>query len=158
VASLQDQVFVGLDDPGHYLRVAVRLTVALLLGAALGYERQETGKSAGLRTHMLVAIGAALFVLAAVETGAEVGTVMRVVQGLTMGIGFLGAGAIIRGRDERHVHGLTTAANLWVTAALGTAVGLGFVWPAAYTAGLALLTLVVLRWFEPRKKDGGHTG
>jgi putative Mg2+ transporter-C (MgtC) family protein len=138
--------------------VAARLTAALLLGAVLGYDREAEGKAAGLRTHMLVAAGAALFVVVAVEAGAGVEALMRVVQGLTMGIGFLGGGAILKQEQKGKVYGLTTAANLWVTTALGTAVGMGFVWPAAYAVLLALVTLLVVRWLEPRGGDGGTVG
>ena len=148
MASLNDQWFLGLDDGGHYVRVAVRLGVAVALGAVLGYEREHLGKAAGLRTHMLVALGAALFILAPIEAGVSAEQLMRVVQGLTVGIGFLGAGVILKMTEERKISGVTTAANVWVTAAVGMAVGMGLLWPAVLAVLLGCFTLYVLHWVE----------
>ena len=131
----------GIPDPVHLVRLTMRLFVAMLVGAVVGLQRQSAGQSAGLRTHMLVAMGGALFVLVPVEVGMSWSDVSRVIQGLATGIGFLGAGAIFKGYGEHEVHGLTTAAGIWLTTALGVAAGLGR-WS---TAGLgALLTWVVL--------------
>ncbi len=155
--SLTEHVFFGLDDGWHLLRVAARLLVALVLGALLGYEREETGKVAGLRTHMLVAAGAALFVIAPIEAGVSIEHLTRVVQGLTAGIGFLGAGAILKLTEQRQIKGLTTAANLWVTAAVGTATGMGMLWPAVWVSLLAVGTLSLARYLEAwllRNKGG----
>ncbi len=155
--TLNEQLFYGLGDGGHLIRVLVRLVAAMLLGAVVGYEREETGKVAGLRTHMLVAAGAALFVIAPIEAGVRVEHLMRVVQGLTAGIGFLGAGAILKLTEQRQIKGLTTAADLWVTAAVGTAVGMGFLWPAVCVVVLAIVTLTVVGRLERRikQKKGG---
>jgi putative Mg2+ transporter-C (MgtC) family protein len=131
----------GIPDPVHLVRLTMRLFVAMLVGAVVGLQRQYTGHPAGLRTHMLVAMGGALFVLVPVEVGMAWSDVSRVIQGLATGIGFLGAGAILKWHGEHEVHGLTTAAGIWLTTALGVAAGLGR-WS---TAGLgALLTWVVL--------------
>jgi putative Mg2+ transporter-C (MgtC) family protein len=131
----------GLPDPRHLVRLAIRLVTAMLVGAVVGLQRQSAGQATGLRTHMLVAMGGALFVLVPVEVGMSWSDISRVIQGLATGIGFLGAGAILKGYGEHEVHGLTTAAGLWLTAALGVAAGFGR-WS---TAGLgALLTWVVL--------------
>jgi putative Mg2+ transporter-C (MgtC) family protein len=131
----------GIPDPVHLVRLTMRLFVAMLVGAVVGLQRQSAGQSAGLRTHMLVAMGGALFVLVPVEVGMAWSDVSRVIQGLATGIGFLGAGAILKWHGEHEVHGLTTAAGIWLTTALGVAAGLGR-WS---TAGLgALLTWVVL--------------
>ena len=118
------------------VRVAVRLTIAALLGAIVGFDRERMGKPAGLRTHMLVALGSALFVLAPVNQDMPVGDLSRVIQGVAAGIGFLGAGAILKLSDERHILGLTTAASIWMTAAIGITAGLG-------QAGLAVLATLV---------------
>src|SRR4051812_32382330 len=115
--------FSDLPDAGHVTRIVVRLAVAAALGGALGYERARAGKPAGLRTHMLVALGAALFVLVPQQAGVAAADMTRVLQGLATGIGFLGAGAILK-RGEG-VEGLTTAAGIWLTAAIGIAAGLG---------------------------------
>ncbi len=113
----------------HILLVSVvRLALALALGALLGLQRERVHSTAGLRTHMLVSLGAAFFVLAAVEAGATSADVSRVIQGLVAGIGFLGAGAILKLGDRGEVHGLTTAASIWLTAAVGTGAGLGHIW------------------------------
>ena len=120
-------MFVGLGDPAHLGRVTVRLVVACLAGGLIGFERQVEHKTGGLRTHMLVALGAALFVLIAVEMKTDVS---RVIQGVAAGVGFLGAGMIFRLTDQQEVKGLTSAASVWVTAAIGMAVGVGFIWPA----------------------------
>jgi putative Mg2+ transporter-C (MgtC) family protein len=146
--SLNEQVFYGLGDGWHVVRILARLSVALLFGALLGYEREETHKAAGLRTHMLVAVGSALFILAPIEIGVTAEHLTRVVQGLTAGIGFLGAGAILKLSEQRQIKGLTTAANLWLTVAVGTATGMGLVWPAAYAVLLAVAVLTLAHHLE----------
>src|SRR5690349_17337844 len=89
----------------------IRLLVAVLLGALLGYDRERKESAAGLRTHMLVALGAALFVIAALQSGLEKTDISRVIQGVVAGIGFLGAGAIIKLSEKEQIKGLTTAAS-----------------------------------------------
>src|SRR5262249_12694840 len=125
VHPLKEQWFIGLNDLDQVGRIAVRLSVAVLLGAALGYEREREGKAAGLRTHMLVSLGAALFMTVAIEAEVPVNDLSRVIQGLAVGIGFLGAGAILKLSQERKIEGLTTAANIWVAAAVGLSAGMG---------------------------------
>ena len=117
--------FSDLPDAGQVTRILLRLTLAALLGGLLGIEREQKGKAAGVRTHMLVAMGSALFVLISQQAGMDSADLSRVVQGLIAGIGFLGAGAIIKGNDEQKVKGLTTAAGIWLTAAIGVTAGLG---------------------------------
>lgn len=112
--------------------------MAALLGGLLGFEREQHGKAAGVRTHMLVALGAALFVLVPQMAGAEHDAMSRVIQGLTAGIGFLCAGTILKRDRMDEVKGLTTAAGLWSTTAIGVTVGLG------YEATALLAALVVL--------------
>ena len=128
----------GWPDRAHAVAMVMRAMTAALLGGVVGFERARTGKDAGLRTHMLVSLGSALFVMAALDVGAAPGDVSRVIQGVAAGVGFLGAGAILKLSDRREIRGLTTAAGIWMTAATGLAIGLG-------RYGLALIS-VVLSW------------
>lgn len=130
MATFWEEVFASPGDGPHIMRVLVRLTVACVLGAAIGMERRQEKKSPGLRTHMLVALGAAMFTLIPVEATMNTADVSRVIQGVAAGIGFLGAGTILKLGDEHRIEGLTSAASVWVTAAIGTAVGAGWLWPA----------------------------
>jgi len=132
--------FADLEDPARATRVVLRLFLAALLGGLLGFEREQHGKAAGVRTHMLVALGAALFVLVPQMAGAEHDAMSRVIQGLTAGIGFLCAGTILKRDRMDEVKGLTTAAGLWSTTAIGVTVGLGF----EATALLAALVIVAI--------------
>jgi len=138
--ALRDD-FSDLPDAARVTRLVVRLMVAAALGGMLGYEREREGKAAGMRTHMLVALGAALFVLIPQQAGATAADISRVVQGLTTGIGFLGAGAILKDVRRGETKGLTTAANVWLTAAIGVAAGMGREASAVLSAFMALLIL-----------------
>lgn len=133
-----------LRDAAGFTRVLVRLLIAAILGGVLGYEREHKGKAAGLRTHMLVAMGAALFVMVPEQAGATDADLSRVLQGLITGIGFLGAGSIVKGVSENSVHGLTTAAGIWLTAAIGMAAGMGRELTAIISTALAWVVLSVL--------------
>jgi len=124
----------------------VRLIVAMALGALVGYERERVGKPAGVRTHGMVALGATLFTLVSVYGFAGGHDPSRVAAQVVTGIGFVGAGAILHIR--RGVQGLTTAASLWVTAAIGLAVGVGML---AMSAATAVLVFLLLR-FGPRPR------
>ncbi|VWX55488.1 conserved membrane hypothetical protein [Burkholderiales bacterium 8X] len=131
--------FSDVSDAQQLIRIVIRLLLAAVLGFALGFEREQKGKAAGVRTHMLVAIGSALFVLVPQQSGTEIGDMSRVIQGLIAGVGFLCAGTILKqGKDEQQVHGLTTAAGLWMTAAIGMACGLGREVTAVLSSLLAL--------------------
>ena len=132
--------FADIGDASQLTRITVRLLMAAILGGILGFEREHKGKAAGVRTHMLVALGAALFVLVPQTSGAEADAMSRVVQGIIAGIGFLGAGTILKNQegDEGHVKGLTTAAGLWMTAAIGVAAGMGKEATAVLSTLLAL--------------------
>lgn len=136
--------FSDASDVESITRILVRLLLAALLGGVLGYEREQHGKAAGLRTHMLVAMGSALFVLVPFQAGTSIADMSRVIQGVVAGIGFLGAGAIIKSRSEDHVQGLTTAAGVWTTAAIGMACGLGRVSTAVLSTVLAFVVLALL--------------
>ncbi len=148
--------FSDLPNAAEAARITVRLLIAALLGGLLGYEREQQGKSAGVRTHMLVAIGAALFVLIPQQAGVSEVEMSRVIQGVIAGVGFLGAGTIIKGGDEEHVRGLTTAAGIWLTAAIGVAAGLGRESSAILCTLLALLVLSLVprveRWLGRGRK------
>lgn len=136
--------FSDLTDLAQAVRVAVRLLLAAALGGILGFEREQRGKSAGMRTHMLVAIGAALFVLTPQQAGVSNAELTRVLQGLIAGVGFLGAGTIIKRSGADDVTGLTTAAGIWLTAAIGVAAGLGREATAVLSTALALVILATL--------------
>ncbi|MEX3776955.1 MgtC/SapB family protein [Pseudomonas sp. MYb118] len=138
--------FADIGDAAQLTRITVRLLIAALLGAILGFEREHKGKAAGVRTHMLVALGAALFVLVPQTAGAQADAMSRVVQGVIAGIGFLGAGTILKNHegDEGHVKGLTTAAGLWMTAAIGVSAGLGREATAVFSTVLALAVFSVM--------------
>lgn len=117
--------FADLRDIEELTRVCVRLLLAVAVGGLLGWEREQQGKSAGVRTHILVCLGATILVLG-VGTGGQVNDPMsRVIQGIAAGIGFLGAGTIIKNRSPSDVRGLTTAAGIWFTCAVGVLIGLG---------------------------------
>ncbi|MCJ7792096.1 MAG: MgtC/SapB family protein [Dehalococcoidia bacterium] len=109
-----------------WLEMTLRFLLAAGLGAGIGYQRERAGKAAGIRTHILVSSGAALFTLVSIYgfSGAVV-DISRVAAGVVVGIGFIGAGVILRGQREKEVAGLTTAATIWVTASIGLASGAG---------------------------------
>lgn len=144
--------FSDAPDAEQVTRILTQLLLAALLGGVLGYERESRGKAAGIRTHMPVAMGAALFVLVPQLGGMAVADMSRVIQGIVTGIGFLGAGAIIKHRDEEDVQGLTTAAGIWMTAAIGVACGLGRESTAVLSTLLALAVLAVLPRLMGRDK------
>jgi putative Mg2+ transporter-C (MgtC) family protein len=137
--------FADLLDLAGVTRVTLRMTVALLLGAAIGWDRERREAEAGLRTHMLVSLGAALFVLVPAEAGMERDDLSRVVQGIVSGIGFLGAAAVLKVSGEGRIHGLTTAASIWATAAVGIAAGLGREGTAVLATVFILVVLAALR-------------
>ncbi|MCI0436065.1 MAG: MgtC/SapB family protein [Gemmatimonadetes bacterium] len=135
------------------LHLMARLAVAGLLGAVIGLEREMAGKEAGLRTMILICLGAALFAELSVVLAGGIGDPSRVSANIVTGIGFLGAGAILR--VEGYVKGLTTAATIWVVAAIGMAAGSGEYVRAAGTTILVLLILFPLGWWERRQLSSG---
>lgn len=134
----------GLPDASELIRVTLRLLFAMILGGIIGLEREKNDKPAGVRTHMLVAMGSALLVLAPLELGVSLNEIGRIIQGVAAGIGFIGAGAIIKQTQNEEVLGLTTAAGIWLTAGIGVAVGLGSLGIAALSVALTWLTLAVI--------------
>lgn len=134
------------------MQEVVTMLVSLALGTAVGWERQVGRKPAGLRTHALVCLGSTLFVLLTVHAATSYGggsvDPTRIIHGVVTGVGFLGAGSIMR--QEGFVHGLTTAASIWIVAAIGVAVGV-HAWGLAVTGTvLALVVLEGYRWVERR--------
>jgi putative Mg2+ transporter-C (MgtC) family protein len=137
----------------HLGEVSLRVLAAAVLGGFVGAEREWVGKAAGLRTHMLVSLGAALFVLAPTEAGLGEGDRGRIIQGIVAGIGFIGAGAILKREDREEIQGLTTAATIWLTAGIGVAVAVGPLWLPVLCVACALLILYVLGFAQQRFGD-----
>ena len=137
--------FSDLAGVREWVRLVVRLGLAILLGAAIGWERERKNSTAGLRTHMLVCFGCSLFVLVPQQAGMQVADLSRVIQGVVAGIGFLGIGTIVKHSNETDVRGLTTAAGIWATAAIGVTVGLGHEATAIVStvAVIAILSLLL---------------
>jgi putative Mg2+ transporter-C (MgtC) family protein len=128
--------------PLSFAEVLLRLGAAVLVGAIIGFDRQIRNKPAGLRTISLVSLGAAVFAVTALEE-ATADSASRVIQGIVTGVGFLGAGSIVHGGTEDSVRGLTTAASIWLAAALGIACGLAY-WPiVAAGCGFGVVILVL---------------
>lgn len=146
---ITDQLF-SVPGPHQAVVVIVRLVTASVLGGLLGAERQSEGKPAGLRTHMLVALGAALFVVAPYQAGLAEGDIGRIIQGVAAGIGFIGAGTILKLTEREEIKGLTTAASIWLTAAIGIAAGVGPLWVPLVCAACAWVILNVLGKIESR--------
>jgi putative Mg2+ transporter-C (MgtC) family protein len=139
------------------LDIALRLVASLIIGGFIGLERSYHGRPAGFRTHSLVCLSTSLLMLVTVYETRWVPTLSggrisldptRMAQGIMTGIGFLGAGTIMR--DGLSVRGLTTAASIWITAAIGILIGIGFYVPAVIATFLTLGTLSVFRWIESR--------
>lgn len=131
----------GFPDRTRLGITVIRVIAAVLLGGIVGVERERAGKPAGLRTHMIVSLGTAVVVLACTEINMGLDGLSRVVQGILTGIGFVGAGSILKLSEQREIQGLTTAAGLWMTAAIGVAVGLGALGLAVIGTVLTLLVL-----------------
>ncbi len=138
------------------LEMAGQILLALLLGGIIGFERERSNKPAGLRTHMLVAAGTTAFTLASVYGFGAMssGDPSRVAAQIVSGIGFLGAGTIFRSGSE--VRGLTTAASVWLVAALGMLVGIRMYWLAVFTTLVSWLVLRVLHATHVRRWIGGY--
>jgi putative Mg2+ transporter-C (MgtC) family protein len=144
-----------MDLNSEYLGMLVRLLASVAAGTCIGYERSFHGRPAGLRTHVLVCLASSVLMLVTVYEDQWVRTVgearldpTRMAQGIMTGIGFLGAGVIVK--EGLNVRGLTTAASIWITAAIGVLAGVGLYVPMAFSVVLALLVLSVFRWIETR--------
>jgi putative Mg2+ transporter-C (MgtC) family protein len=153
--------FSDIADLEQLTTVVVRLLLAAFLGGLIGLERELVGKAAGLRTHMLIALGSAIFVLIPLQAGIQMEDLSRVIQGLLAGVGLLCAGSILKGPQGDEVHGLTTSASLWMTAAIGMGAGLGRDATAVLSTLLVLGILMLegpLRRFLGRKQRRVVTG
>jgi putative Mg2+ transporter-C (MgtC) family protein len=148
--SIWDEMLSDFKDTSHLARVSVRLILAVILGGIVGYERLREHKAAGLRTHMLVSLGSCLFTLVSLEAGMQLTDLSRVIQGIATGIGFLGAGTILKLSEQHKIEGLTSAATIWMTAAVGVAVGTGWVWPSLVAVALAWTILSAMHNLERR--------
>lgn len=143
-----------MEPIADYWEIVLRLSLATFVGTILGWEREAQNKPAGLRTHMMVSLGSAVFViigLQIMQTPLEADAYvqfdfLRVVEGIIGGVGFLGAGAIIHSRGS--VHGVTTAASIWLTAAIGIACGMGYYQIASTVAVLGLVVLLLFGFLE----------
>jgi putative Mg2+ transporter-C (MgtC) family protein len=155
---IAEEFMASMPSARELVRMLMRMFAALAVGALVGYQRERMGKAAGLRTHMLVSMGTALLVIVALQSGMEADGASRVVQGLVTGIGFLGAGAIMKIREEKEIRGLTTAAGIWMTAAAGVAIGLGHIGIGLIAGVLAWVVLGLLHAVAPDQKAGPPHG
>lgn len=150
-----EELTAGLPDARQLIHVLIRLVAATILGAVIGLQRERAGKPAGLRTHILVMLGTTVFVLAGSISGMSSDGLSRIIQGVVTGIGFIGAGSILKLNHEQDIKGLTTAAGVWMAAAIGVAIGLGVLGLAILGTALTLLILMVSdpieRSYEKRK-------
>jgi putative Mg2+ transporter-C (MgtC) family protein len=149
-----EELTSGLPDARQLVHVIIRLVAATLLGAVVGFQRERAGKPAGLRTHMLVTLGTTVFVLACSGAGMSSDGLSRVIQGIITGIGFIGAGSILKLSEERAIQGLTTSAGIWMTAAVGVAVGLGSLGVALLSTLMALIILALVPLESRIDKEG----
>jgi len=133
------------------LELFFRIIVAMILGGFLGLEREVFHKPAGLRTHMLISLGVVVFVITSIMWGGD--DPSKLLSGLITGVGFLGAGAIIKSGE--HVAGMTTATSMWVSAAIAMAVGFGYYSLAIVATCLAIITLYILEKVEMRFENNG---
>ena len=145
----------GLHDSEQLAHVFIRLLAATLCGGLIGVQRESTRKPAGLRTHVLVSVATAAFIIACAASGMSADALSRVIQGIVTGIGFIGAGSILKLSHEHAIKGLTTAASVWMSAAIGVTVGLGALGIALMLTALALIILSLAR-LEHSIEDRHH--
>ena len=149
---LWQELTFGIGSGRLLAQVIVRVIVAAFLGGLVGIQREKAGKPAGVRTHMLVCLGTAVVVLASAGMGMNLDGQSRVIQGIVTGIGFIGAGSILK-VGEGDIRGLTTAAGLWMTAAIGVACGGGEIGIALISAVLTVIVLALAGVLERRAED-----
>jgi len=147
-ASLWNELVGGFPGSIETARIVVRLSFAAVLGGLLGFQRAEAGKAAGVRTHMLVTLGAALVVLMPQLTGMSSADMSRIIQGTLTGMGFIGGGVILKMSEQRQIVGVTTAASIWLTATVGIAAGAGRLGLAVVGTILGYLILTVIARLE----------
>ncbi len=146
----------GLHDSQQLAHVFIRLLAATFCGGLVGVQRESTRKPAGLRTHVLVSVATAAFIIACSASGMSSDGVSRVIQGIVTGIGFLGAGTILKLSHEHEIKGLTTAASVWMTAAIGVVIGLGSVGLGLIITVLALIILSLARFEHSIEHQSPH--
>lgn len=147
----------AVPDAGDMTVMITRVLMAGILGGIIGWEREQKGRAAGLKTHILVSIGSALFVLAPLMHDVPADDVTRVMQGIVSGIGFLGAGAILKLDKGERIEGLTTAAGIWMTAAIGMAAGMGQEWVAVITTIVAVIVVGLLPKLSGQDRGAPHS-
>ncbi|MGI8890084.1 MAG: MgtC/SapB family protein [Chthoniobacterales bacterium] len=145
-----EELTAGLTSPDQLLRIFLRLCVAILLGAVLGLQRVSARKPSGLRTHSLVCLATTVLLLAYSSAGLSHEGASRIIQGIVTGIGFIGAGSILKLSEEHLIHGLTVSIRIWTTAAVGVAIGLGQVGIALVATVLISLVLALFAVLERR--------
>ena len=153
MSTILEELSKSLPDAHESARVTIRLLAALIAGAIIGLQRERSHAPAGLRTHILVCMGVALFMTVGADVGMDLDALSRLIQGIAAGIGFLGAGAILKMKDSLEIHGLTTAAGVWMTSAIGVAIGLGKLGTAAIALAFAWFVLAVVIKAEPRIRN-----
>ncbi len=152
-----EELVSGIPDFNQFARIVIRLVAATLFGAAIGLQRERTCKPAGLKTHILVTLGTTVFVLACSGYGMSSDGLSRVIQGIVTGVGFIGAGSILKLDKERDIQGLTTAAGIWMTAAIGVTIGLGGLGLALLSTILALIILTIVGRIDFRVEKNQST-
>ena len=145
-----EELTYGLPDTRQLIHLMLKLLAATFFGALIGYQRERVGKPAGIKTHILATLGTTVFVVGCMSAGFQTDALSRVIQGIVTGIGFLGAGAILKLDEKRDIKGLTTAASIWATAAIGVAVGLGVLGVAIIGTVITLLVLTIIGAIEIR--------
>jgi putative Mg2+ transporter-C (MgtC) family protein len=147
-AALWQELIASIPDSTEIARLTVRLLAAIVLGGILGLERTYRHKAAGMRTHMLVSMGAAVVVLVPQLTGMSSADLSRIIQGTLTGIGFIGGGVILKLSEQHYIEGVTTAASIWLTATLGIAAGSGRIGLAVVVAILGIVVLMIFGKLE----------
>jgi putative Mg2+ transporter-C (MgtC) family protein len=147
-AAFWQELVADLPGSVELARISVRLLVAVVLGGVLGFQRAHMGKAAGMRTHMLVALGATIVVLLPQLSGMSSADMSRIIQGTLTGIGFIGGGVILKLSEQHQIVGITTAASVWLTATVGVATGAGRLGLAVAGAILAYIILAMFGWIE----------
>src|SRR5215510_3370872 len=153
---LWQELTSGLHDSKQLAHVIIRIIAASILGGIVGIQRQSTHKPAGLRTHMLVSLAASGFIVACASFGMSTDGMSRVIQGIVTGIGFVGAGTILKLSQEHEIKGLTTAASVWMASAIGVTVGLGNLGIGLMITVLAVIVLWLVKIehkLESRRSD-----
>ena len=150
---LWQELTFGLGSGRQFALVLLRLIVAAVLGGLVGIQRQRARKPAGLRTHILVCLGSSVIIVACSAIGMNFDGQSRVIQGLLTGVGFIGAGSILKLSHEHEIKGLTTAAGVWMTAAIGIACGVGTIGIALIATVLTVIVLTLVKAIEDRAEE-----